>query len=429
MFKKGLKNSLIIIVSSSIYFSCSDLKEDYNIVTYHNPIKIGFIAPFSENRIASENEYLGIFLAAEEINAAGGVNGRDIQIIARNDGGSASIGVDAAKQLYNEGIKIILGPDWSSITLAVAREVTIPNQMLLMSFSSTNPSISNLDDNDLVWRTCPSDVFQGRIGADYCKTYLKKNSAAILALNNSYSLELAKAFQDNFIKLGGTITHFGTYPELTGEEITKYDYSKHLDSVFVNKPEVFYLASYPTDGAKITNDIAKNNYITPSYQPFFFSNDGLYSNYFLVNGHINIKEKFYGTAPGTAKSNVNYSAYSNNYIKRWGFEPTAYTEYAYDALYLIAYAIAANNGKDNPLEIAPYLREISGNGVSPSASEVNVNEYKKAEAILLSGGNIDYNGASGSIEFDSNGDPGSASYIIWNINDGKFVSDTIVTIP
>ncbi len=420
---------LIFLFVSIAFHACSSLKEDFNVVDYKNPIKIGFIVPFSEDRMAAENEYLGVYLAADEINAAGGILGREIQIIARNDGGSAEIGIKAALQLYNEGIRIILGPAWSSVTIGVANEVTIPKGMLLMSYSSTNPNISHLVDNDLVWRTCPSDVFQGKVGAEYCKTHLNKQTAGILALNNSYSLALAKSFQENFSNLGGTITHFGIYPELLSDEATKYDYTKHLDSLFKTQPEVFYLASYPEDGAKITNDIAKNNYLTSEYNPIFFSNDGVSSSYFLLNGFPNIVNKFIGTKPGASKSQANYLNYFNQYQSRWGFEPVIYSEFAYDAMYLIAYAILSNNGLPEPMQIASYLRKISGSEGNPASTIINVNEFSKARDIILSGGQIDYDGASGKIEFDINGDPGSGSYLIWKVIDGAFVNDTIFSFP
>jgi len=236
MLKKILKYIVLIYVASCL-IECTQLKEDYNEKSYNNPIRIGFLGPFSEVRMGAEGKYLGAYLAMEEINQSGGIFGREIQIIALNDGGSAEIGKKAATQLYNDSIKIIVGADWSSVTLAVAKEVTIPNKMLLISYSSTNPDISNLDDNDLVWRTCPSDVFQGKVGAVYCKKYFQKQTAAIIAMNNPWSLGLARSFQENFVNSGGTMTHFGIYPELLGDEAIKYDYTLHLDSLFKLKPE------------------------------------------------------------------------------------------------------------------------------------------------------------------------------------------------
>lgn len=420
---------LLILISSVFLVNCTGLTEDYNEVNYNNPIRIGFLGPFSTNRGPTEAEYLGMHLAAEEINATGGILGREVQIIARDDAGSAEVGIKEATQLYNEGIRIIVGPDWSSVTLAVAKEVTIPKEMLLMSFSATNPDISLLADNDLVWRTCPSDLFQGKIGAVYCKNYLHKQSAAILALNNPYSLELAKAFQQNFTNLGGTITHFGIYPELSAGEAAKYDYTKHLDSLFNTQPEVFYLVAYPEDGSKITNDIAKNHYITNNYNPVLFTNDGLHSIRFLENGNIDVINEFIGTAPGTAKTNPNFNVFFKKFISQWGYEPAPYAEYAYDAIYLIAYSILCNNGSPKPLEIAPFLREISGTGNSGAATIINVNEFSKARDIIVGGGKIDYNGASGKIEFDQNGDPSSGTYLIWRVENNVFVTDTIVNFP
>jgi branched-chain amino acid transport system substrate-binding protein len=421
---------LFILFCTILSFGkCSKLKEDYDGINYINPIKIGFLGPFSEGLMGTEGKYLGAFLAAEEINAAGGILGRKIQIVSRNDGGSANIGIKEATTFHNQGIDLILGAEWSSVTLAVAKAVTIPNQMLLMSYASTNPTISTLTDNDLVWRTCPSDVFQGKIGAIYCRNYLHKKTSAILAFNNPWAIGLSNAFRENFENLGGTNSYFGVYPELLESEASKYDYTAYLDSVFKSKPEIIYLASFGADGSKITNDIAKNKYLGNGYNPVFFSNDGIYTNNFLINGNISVIDNFYGTVPGSSKMNNNYNTYSNNYYSRWGFEPTAYSEYAYDAMYLLAYAILKNNGVTYPKQLASYLRDISGTPNNTSATKINVNEFSKAKVILLNSGKIDYDGASGKIEFDKNGDPSSGTYLIWKIKNGKFLTDTIVTFP
>jgi ABC-type branched-subunit amino acid transport system substrate-binding protein len=376
-----------------------------------------------------EGKYLGAYLAAQEINASGGVMGRDIQIVSLDDGGSASVGINAATRFYNDGINIIVGADWSSVTLAVARSVCIPRNMLMISYSSTNPSISTLKDSNLVWRTCPSDAFQGQVGAVYCARNFGKKKAAILAMNNPWALGLAHSFADNFAKQGGTVCHFGIYPELPGDEAAKHDYTAHLDSLFEKRPDVVYLAAFPSDGAKITNDIAAGHFLSGDNSPLFFSNDGLYTNYFLLNGNVDIIDRFYGTVPGTATGNVNYEKYSKAYRSRWGYDPVPFSEYAYDATYLLALAIAQNQGSPDPRGLSKLLRGISGVGNSTTATKVNVGEFAKGRSIIEGGGQVDYDGASGSIDFDSNGDPGSGTYIIWRIKDGAYITDTVVVFP
>lgn len=420
---------LIVLIISVSLVNCTELTEDKNDVNYINPIKIGFLGPFSDARMESEGKYLGAFLAAEEINKAGGILGRDIQLIARNDGGSGETGIKEATKFHNEGIDIILGADWSSVTIPVAKAVTIPNQMLLMSYSSTNPTISTLNDSDLVWRTCPSDLFQGKIGALYCMNYLHKQTASILAFNNPWSLGLSNTFLQNFESMGGTVSYFGIYPEFSYSDASKFDYTPYLDSVFKTKPDIVYSASFASDGTKITNDIAKNKYITSGYNPIIFANDGLYTSYFLINANHSVTQNFYGTVPGVSLNDANYRKYYNNFLLRWGYKPVAFSEYAYDAMYLIAYSILKNNGSLNTKQIASVLRGISGTGNNGSVSKINVNEFANAASILKNGGQIDYDGATGSIDFDQNGDPSSGTYLIWKVSNGAFITDTVVTFP
>ncbi len=419
---------LFIICTALNYVTCDSLKVDLNEPSYNNPIKIGFLSSVTLARYWAESHFYSLSMAAEEINNAGGVMDRDIEIVFRDDGGSADIGISAAQQLFSEGINIIVGPLWSSVTLAVAPQVSIPNGMLLVSPSATNPMISTLDDNGLVWRTCPSDVFQGRIGADYCYNTLGKKTAGIIVLDNSWAFGLADSFKESFEALGGTVSAYAIYPEFFGTDVYSYDYSPHLDELFADSPELIYYCCFSNDGAQISNDIALGNYIGQDYNPTFFSNDGPTSQSFIVNGHPDILEGMLGTLPSAPEDDPNNTEFTTNFRAKFGYNPPSYESNAYDALYLVAYAIVKSSSTI-PSDIAAELRNISGGDTSIQGTIINVSEFARGKSVLENGGDINYQGASGKIDFDVNGDPGSGTYVIWKIENGQYITETTVIFP
>ena len=427
--KQYITKILLITTSILLLNNCTELRTDLNDIKYDNPIKVAFLGPVSISRATVKSTYLGAYLAAEEINNAGGIDGRDIQLIEIDDGGTASTGISAVKKLHKENIDLILGPTWSSITLAIAPAYTIPNNMLLISYSATNPTISNLNDNNLVWRTAPSDAFQGKISATYAYKTLGIRKVAILAANEAWANGLSNSFKNAFEKLGGNITNFEHFPQISDSEILNYDFTPSLDKLFSQHPEAVLLATFVAAGIKITNDIVQNGYLKNNYMPQFLAGDSYNNSDFIANGHPKIVNNIIGTVPANAVDNVNFLKFSINYNSRWGYNPQAFAANSYDALYLLAYAILKSNGSTNPLDIITHLRNVSGGNPNIQGTVINVDEFKKGEGIINSGGNINYNGASGKIDFDLNGDTGSGTYHIWRVENNKFKVIQTISFP
>ncbi len=415
-----MKKSIYIIIASLIFSSlhCSKLEVDLNEIEYNDPIEIGFLSAFSRSRAKLESRFRAAQLAAEEINAAGGINGRDIKLIRIDDAGSADVATIEVQKMHEQGNDIIIGSGWSSVTLGIA-ETVVNNNMLMVSYSATNGQITNLDDNDLIWRTCPSDALQGKVAADYSYNTLGKRTVAFVCLDNVWATGMANSFKTTFEAYGGTSVAFEIYPELREDEMNLYDFTSVLDIVFANKPDIVYLASFSTDGAKLTNDIALGNYITADYNPIIFTGDGLKNQDIISNGHPNVTEGMIGTVSAIDLTDANNIKFDNAYTAKWGYEHPSLSDQTYDAVYSVAYAILKANSTV-PSEIAAQLRNVTNyDGVGETV--INVNEWSKALSVINGGGDIDYNGASGLIELDENGDPGSSTYNIWTIRDGEFV--------
>ncbi|MFP4024707.1 MAG: ABC transporter substrate-binding protein [Thiohalospira sp.] len=424
MVNKYKRILVVIIGFVSLISGCENLTEDYNQKQYENPVKIAVVGDVSVLREQVENMFFGAQLAMEEINQNGGleINGekREIELIFKNSGGNPEQGVDVVYELFEQNIDLVIGPTFSSVAVEMA-EVCINNNMLMMSYSATSPEISMLNDNDLIWRTCPSDYTFGTISAEYCIDSLQLRNAAILYRDDRFGIGLSNIILGMFNELGGNIKANVSFP---GDEIdlSTYDFKNEMNTVFNSEIDVLYIVAFNSEIAVLTNRIFNNsNYQSLNKKPLIFVNDGILPEEILTNGSPDLLDDILGIT-STNEGNPNYALYKNNYQSRFGFLPATYSEHAYDAVYCMAYAMQRGN-TTNPLEIKQYLREISGEDYFEPNDEVikiNVNEFNIGKNILIKGKPINYEGASGPINFDLNGDP-VPKIVIWGFENKKYV--------
>jgi ABC-type branched-subunit amino acid transport system substrate-binding protein len=107
-------------------------------------------------------------------------------------------GVAAANSLVNAGFPFICGSASSGVNVPVSQEVLIPNKVVGCSPSSTALSVTNLEDDDYIFRTAPSDRLQGRVMAQVASERLEAESAATLYVNNDYGQQLSNRFSSVF---------------------------------------------------------------------------------------------------------------------------------------------------------------------------------------------------------------------------------------
>jgi ABC-type branched-subunit amino acid transport system substrate-binding protein len=117
-------------------------------------------------------------------------------------------GVSGAESLVSAGVPAVCGTASSGVNVPVSQEVFIPNEVVGCSPSSTALSVTNLDDNDFIFRTAPSDLLQGRVMAQVASERLEAESAATLYVNNDYGQQLSERFSSVFEdEFDGTVTN------------------------------------------------------------------------------------------------------------------------------------------------------------------------------------------------------------------------------
>lgn len=385
-----------------------------------NTVRIGLLFPMSGPWVKGPAWRNAAEMAAAEINASGGVLGRPIELLIADTQTVPEVAATQAQFLIDQQVTAIVGAAASSSTILSASTTTIPSGVLLVSPASTSPALTALDDQDLVWRTVASDLFQGRVAAQWAYEEGAR-TAGILFVDNVYGQGLSAAFTAEFERLGGSVENPVDYPELSSDDINDFSYESRVDSVFSGKPDLVYLITYDQDGAKIT--VSAANYITDSYRPIFLGCDGNQSQAFADNSAPNVIEGMVGTLPIAPEGSDTYRAFADEYSKLYGVAPESFSESTYDAIYLIALA-ATQAGSTAARAMAAEMRAVSAGG-----TPVSYRDYATALSLIAAGEDIDYVGAAGAVDFDINGDVESGTYRIWRVENGAFVTLETVAFP
>jgi ABC-type branched-subunit amino acid transport system substrate-binding protein len=171
-----------------------------------DPLKIGILVPFTGDLSDFGAAFFDAAqLAAQEINAAGGVFGQDIVLVDADTGTVEATGIESANTLIDvEGVSAIVGAASSAVTLPIAESVTGPAGILQISPSSTSPALSSVTDNDFLFRSTISDAAQGVVLAELA-IELGFTSVCTFFVNTAYGEGLSDQFTATFEALGGTV--------------------------------------------------------------------------------------------------------------------------------------------------------------------------------------------------------------------------------
>lgn len=342
------------------------------------PIQIGVAANFTDP-LSLPIRY-GAQLAAEEINAAGGVNGRPIELVEREDYADADSAVVVATDFYNSDVVAVIGHGFSGPTLAAAPVYNGGDDPLLeIAPAASAPAIS--DAGPYTFRVCPSDLAHGAALARWAQGRLGLSRGAVLYLNSDYGRGVRNAFEVEYGTLMGTVT--GAYPYLGDAP----DVAPYVDLLArENRAQFLVIAGYDPDARTILTEMRRKKLDIPA-----MGGDGLEQ--IALAGPV--AEGVYVTAsyaPGT--DTPANRRFVEAYRKRFpdAGDPNGSGAGAYDAVYMLRDAML-RAGTDRQA-----LREaFAGIGTASPA----------------------YEGAMGTIAFDENGDVPSLRIYIGQVQDGR----------
>jgi branched-chain amino acid transport system substrate-binding protein len=364
-------------------------------------------------------------LAVREINRGGGltIGGVDytIDLVRELQGDTAATGVAALERMIDEGIVAAEGPRWSSITLGEADDhsdgvalTAAANNVMIVSGTASSAAITGLDDDALMWRTMPSDAFQGVAGANHAFEALGARRAAILLRDDIWGRGLAETFRTQFESLGGQVLTSVAYD--TDEDLDSYAFPE-LDMVFADQPDVIYVLAF-TELSQISNRVVQGQYLDAygASPPHFFSGDGAFNSELSINAAPAVLDLLVGTVPAPAPDDPILVRFLDAYEEEGFGDRRLAWPYTYDAIYLMALAIQSAQSLDAQV-FKGHMQQVSRD--EGGDTQVQAGNWADAKAALLAGEGIDFVGASGPIDFTDQGDPSRGRYALWRaVSDG-----------
>ena len=350
-----------------------------------------------------------VALAADHVNAAGGIQGGSMVVISRDTGVNPVQGVDATRALIDvENAVAIVGALSSGVTIAAAEAVVVPNERIIISGASTAPAISTLDDNDFVFRTAVSDAAQGIVLANLAwrEGY---RTAGVMYVNNAYGEGLTDQFEKTFSELGGSVI------SRVPHEDTQPTYNSELEKATEGDPDVLVTVSYTGQAQVYIREALEGGYA----DTFLFV-DGVKGPEWI--DAIDAWDELEGTL-GTVQGGPDRpekDAFLSSYTAAFGFPPShPFMGEHYDAAVLVALAAAKAGTTTDATAIRDALRDVAnapGEVVGPGREGV-----ARALALIAEGTDINYEGTAGNVDLDENGDV-FGSIEIWKVEGGEIVS-------
>lgn len=344
-------------------------------------------------------EEAGVGLAAKEINDADLGIEIDVEYGDSGDTDNKAFATEVPR-LLQAGVSAIIGAASSGVTKLFIDEVTGAG-VINFSPANTSADFTTWDDNGLFWRTAPSDVLQGEVLGNLIAED-GRETIGILYQNDSYGTGLAKFTSEAFEAAGGEVVEEQSYN--TGD--TSFD--AQISALKAANPDAIVLIAFEETKTIVP---ALSGY--PAEDLYFVDgNLADYSKTFPPGTLTGAK----GTLPGLDTAKL--GDFTDRLQEFWQGEGNeeltdySYAAESYDAVVLLALAAMAAGSTDG-VDIAEKLQEVSGGSGEGEKCET----FEACAKIINDGGTADYDGNSGPITFDENGDPTEATIGIYEYNE------------
>jgi len=324
----------------SIVFSSACVDKSANSTTTTgsggDTIKVGVYGDLTgQTSSYGQSTKNGIELAVEEINAAGGVGGKKIELIIEDDQGRPEQAKTVVSKLINQDkVRAVLGEVASTNSLAaapVAQEAKIP----MITPSSTNPKVTQV--GDYIFRVCFLDDFQGSSIAKFAANNLNGKTAAIFGdVNSDYSKGLTEFFEKEFTKLGGRVIAKEAYTQ------TDPDFKGQLTKIRNLNPDVIYIPGYYGQVGIIAKQARELGMNMP-----LLGGDGWDSPDLWELGGAALKNSYITNHYSIDDPNPLIQNFVKNYKAKFNVTPDSLAALAYDAAKVLADAIKRAGGTDS----------------------------------------------------------------------------------
>ncbi|HMN99053.1 MAG TPA: ABC transporter substrate-binding protein [Miltoncostaeaceae bacterium] len=348
-------------------------------------------------------------LAAEQVNTAGADTGLKVTLVTEDTKTDPQAAQEAAtKVIESDGVAAIAGPWATPELIPTVENVTVDAGIPIVTPSATGPDITNLEDDGLVFRTPPSDAIQGQVLAQVVTDALGEGKTVNTASrNDSYGDALVSEFTKAYEALGGTVAKNVSYnPDATS-------LNSEAQQIVAGDPDGWVIIDYTGTWPKLGPALVRTGKWDPAKT---FTGDGLRSSELPKDAGQETTNGIRGTVPTSLDAPAGAA-----FDALWTSNPDngprqTYDAQNFDAVILLALASLAAGSTDGTA-IAEALPAVSG----PPGTKYTYEQLPDAITAIQNGEDIDYEGASGPIDLDENGDPSAANYSTWSYTGGKLV--------
>jgi len=343
-------------------------------------ITIGLLQPFTgEVSWVGKSSEKAVNLAIDEINDAGGINGADVELVTEDSEASQQTAVSAQRKLINsDSVTALIGP--TSFTLPAVMNIAQQKKVVQISPTAGTSKLDN-KGGEYVFRTSTSDSVGGKAMAKLAVDQ-GVEKMAVMYVDNQGGVSFGQTVAESFEKLGGTVTAEVSF------SAGKSSYRSELNKAFADDPEFVSL----TAGAQTGSTIINQWHELDLGGVWGLSNDMKTSGFVSDLGQK--LEGSYAIAPSHGGSQ--YETFVEDYKEKTGSEPKPFTPEAYDAMNLVALALA-KAGENSRQAVADNLGAVS----KPDGTVVST--FADGTDALDAGDAVDYNGASGPVNLDGKG--------------------------
>jgi len=385
-------------------------------------IRIGALLPFTGDQAATgANIERSLLWAAEQINAAGGIAGKKVQIVARDTHSNLEHGMQAARTLIDEvGVVALLGPEDEELALALV-PLAKERGVVVISGGVTSPRFRYLDDGGFFFRTTPSSLAYASGLAQRMRDDGRARVAVVHA-DNEFGHGFAQALETEVEALGGTVT--GKLAIASSANL-----AARLRTVLETSPDAVVLAAYPKLGASIVQEAATLGLSLPWY----FA-PSLRAQVFVEHAPPGALEGAMGVSPLVTSKDT--QVFDGDFAARWAGEPpltAAYFYYDAAALLLLGMASAAKETGGLPPgeQLKGHRARVA---FSRGGRDVPWYELSRGLELIARGEDIDYRGVSGLVNLDQHGEVELVKALVqlWTIQSGNIVEregDTFFATP
>ena len=337
----------------------------------------------------------------------GGGSGLEINPTVEDTETRSNAGTEAAQRLVSQGIPMVCGTASSGVNVPVSDGVLADNEAVGCSPSSTAISVTNLEDDDYIFRTAPSDILQGTVDAQVMSERLGASSVSTLYVDNDYGQQLNNQFAEQF---DGEVLSQNAYAQGGSS------YGSTIQSALSGDPDGLFIVGYPEDGIQLFRDY----YSASDGNEEILIPDGLRDGA-LPSQVGNDMANVTGTAP--AAGGPAQEAFTAAFEERYGESPGVFTSQSYDsAAVLILANVAA--GENDGTAVRDQMRNVA----NPPGEEITPDNFVEGVELAANGEQVNYQGASSDVNFNEAGDPANAAYDIWEFdgqdNQSTSVADT-----